>query len=75
MVSEALCEADDGKGVDKVAMRYLRDKATTKAAVAVIERELRFFRRHRRRMRYASLKARRCVLRRRPPTKCWSTNA
>ena len=33
------------------AIRYLRDKATTKTATAVLERELRFFRRHRRRMR------------------------
>ena len=39
------------------AIRYLRDKAMTKTATAVLERELRFFRRHRRRMRYASLKA------------------
>ena len=39
------------------AIRYLRDKATTKTATAVLERELRFFRRHRHRMRYASLKA------------------
>ena len=35
---------------------YLRDRATTKTAIAVLERELRFFRRHRCRMRYASLK-------------------
>ena len=47
------------------AIRYLRDKATTKTAVAVLERELRLFRRHRRRRRYASLKARGCTLRRR----------
>ena len=51
---------DAADGVDKVirAIRYLRDKATTKTAIAVLERELRFFRKHRRRMRYASLKAR-----------------
>ena len=47
------------------AIRYLRDKATTKTATAVLERELRFFRRHRCRMRYASLKAKGCTLRRR----------
>ena len=35
----------------------------------------RFFRRHRRRMRYASLKTKGCTLRRRPPTRCWSTSA
>ena len=43
-------------------MRYLRDKATTKTAAAVLERELGFFRRHRRRMRYASLNAKGCVI-------------
>ena len=50
---------DAAAGVDKVirAIRYLLDKATTKTAVTVLGRELRFFRKHRRRMRYASLKA------------------
>ena len=52
---------------------YLRDKATTKTATAVLERELRFFRRHRRRLREPRGQGLR--LRRRPPTRCWSTNA
>ena len=39
------------------AIRYLRDRAATKTATAVLERELGFFRRHRHRTRYASLKA------------------
>ena len=55
------------------AIRYLRDKATTEPEV--LRRELRFFRKHRRRMRYANLKANGCALRRRPPTRSWSTSA
>ena len=46
-----------------------------RTATAVLERELRFFRKHRRRMRYASLKAKGYTFRRRPPTRCWSTSA
>ena len=51
---------DDANGIDKVirAICHLRDKATTAAALKVLERELKFFRKHRRRMRYASLTAR-----------------
>ena len=45
--------------------RYLRDKATTEPELKVLRRELGFFRKHRRRMRYASLKANGCALRRR----------
>ena len=54
---------------------YLRDKATTKTAV--LERELRFFRKHRRRMRYASLKARGLhdPASSKQRTRYWSTNA
>ena len=50
---------NDADGIDKVirAIRYLRDKATTKTALKVLDRELRFFRKNRRRMRYANLKA------------------
>ena len=55
--------------------RYLRDKATTEPELKVLRRELGFFRKHRRRMRYASLKANGCALRRRPPTRSWSTSA
>ena len=55
------------------AIRHLRDKATTEPEV--LRRELRFFRKHRRRMRYANLKANGCALRRRPPTRSWSTSA
>ena len=55
---------DDEKGVDKVirAIRHLRDKAATQTAVKVLEREIRFFRKHRHRMRYASLKAKGYVI-------------
>ena len=51
---------DDIGGIDKVirAIRYLRDKATTEPEV--LRRELGFFRKHRHRMRYASLKANGC---------------
>ena len=55
--------------------RYLRDKATTEPELKVLRRELRFFRKNRRRMRYANLKANGCALRRRPPTRSWSTSA
>ena len=50
---------DDANGIDKVirAIRHLRDKATTTAALKDLERELKFFRKHKRRMRYASLNA------------------
>ena len=44
-------------------MRHLRDKATTKTATAVLERELGFFRKRRHRLRCASLKARDPVVR------------
>ena len=48
---------DDANGIDKVirAIRHLRDKATTATALKDLERELRFFRKHRSRMRYANL--------------------
>ncbi len=51
---------DDANGIDKVirAIRHLRDKATTTTALKDLERELKFFRKHKRRMRYASLNAR-----------------
>ena len=39
------------------AIRHLRDKATTATALKDLERELRFFQKHRRRMRYAALNA------------------
>ncbi len=57
---------DDANGIDKVirAIRHLRDKATTTAALKDLERELKFFRKHRRRMRYASLNARGYAVRR-----------
>ena len=48
----------DPQGVAKVirALRYLRDRAKrNRAARAVIERELAFFRKHRKRMRYRDL--------------------
>ena len=50
---------DDANGVDKVirAICHLRDRATTATALKDLERELKFFRKHRRRMRYAVLKA------------------
>ncbi len=50
---------DDANGIDKVirAIRHLRDKATTATALKDLERELRFFQKHRRRMRYAALNA------------------
>ena len=55
---------DDANGIDKVirAIRHLRDKATTTAALKDLERELKFFRKHRRRM--ASLNARGYAIRR-----------
>ena len=40
--------------------RYLRDKAMTEPELKVLGRELGFFRKHRHRMRYASLKANGC---------------
>ena len=48
---------DDAEGIDRVirGIRYLHDKATTKSALEDLKRELNFFRKHRRRMRYASL--------------------
>ena len=47
---------DDANGIDKVIRaRHLRDKATTATALKDLERELRFFRKHRSRMRYANL--------------------
>ena len=42
------------------AICHLRDKATTEPELKVLRRELGFFRKHRRRMRYANLKANGC---------------
>ena len=48
---------DDSDGADRVvrAIRYLRDKARTRTARKELDRELAFFRKNRRRMRYAAL--------------------
>ena len=48
---------DDPGGADRAAraIRYLRDKARTQAARKELDRELAFFRKNRRRMRYAEL--------------------
>ena len=55
----------DPQGVAKVirALRYLRDKAgRNRAARNAVERELAFFRKHRRRMRYRDLSDRRLTI-------------
>lgn len=55
----------DPQGVAKVirALRYLRDKAgNNRAARNAVERELAFFRKHRRRMRYRDLSDRRLAI-------------
>ena len=62
---------DDVGGVDKVALSPRQGDDGTGGSQA----RTRFFRRHRCRMRYASLKANGCALRRRPPTRSWSTSA
>ncbi len=53
----------DPQGVVIRALRYLRDKAgRNRAARAAIERELAFFRKHRKRMRYRDLSDRRFAI-------------
>ena len=57
----------------KLSGRYLRDKATTEPELNVLGAG--FFRKHRHRMRYHEPQGQWPWLRRRPPTKSWSTNA
>ena len=66
---------DDAEGIDRVirGIRYLHDKATTKSALEDLKRELNFFRKHKRRMRYASLQGY-AIGSGVPPTRCWSTS-
>ena len=51
----ALRDDPDGAGRVVRAIRYLRDKARTRTARKELDRELAFFRKNRRRMRYAEL--------------------
>ena len=67
---------------DRATLRDARRRQGRRYAISATRRRrkrrsrflsARFFRR--RRMRYASLKTKGCTLRRRPPTRCWSTSA